>query len=374
MRLFRILILVLFIILYANCTRQSEKNLGDSVQNRKFKIQNFDNFTLIHIRDAWQNASDANFKYILSESLSNVPDSLNGYKFIKTPVRRVIVFSTTHVGFLLEIEEGNSIIAASGRNYIYDEGLKNKVKKNEIKEIGFAPGINYESIIELKPDVIFIYGLESSVTGIVSRLESVGIQSVIIGDYLENHPLGKMEWIKVFSAFYNKEKLADSIFNMASEKYHDLCSLVTEKVESRPTVMLGLPWKDSWNMAGGRSFTAKLIHDAGGNYLWSDNNSEEFLPLAIESVIQTSLNSDCWLNTGSARSLNDIIQRDKRYKAFNAWKTHSMYNNDKQFNGEANNFWEKGVVEPHIILRDMIKIFHPEIIPDKELVYYRKLE
>lgn len=374
MRVLKSLGLVFLVFLLLNCNRMTDSNIEGTFSNRRFSLEKFDTFTLLQVKNAWQNASNSVFKYVLAENENMIPDSLHEYKFIKIPVRRVAVFSTTHVGFLLAIDEGESIVAASGANYIYDEGLKAKAEENEIKEIGFAPGINYESIIELNPDVIFIYGLESSVTGIVSRLESAGIQCVIIGDYLENHPLGKMEWIKVFATFYNKDKMADSIFNAASKKYNDWCEVVKMKVAERPTVMLGLPWKDSWNMAGGNSFTAKLIDDAGGNYLWSDTESDEYLPLAIESVIETSLNADYWLNPGSARSLNDVIGRDKRYESFNAWKTNSLYNNDKQFNGEANNFWEKGVVEPHIILRDMIKIFHPEIVADEDFVYYRKLE
>lgn len=374
MRIFKLLGPGLLVFLMLNCNRTPDSVTEGAFSDRRFSLDKSDTFTVLQVKNVWQNASNSLFKYVLAENREMIPDSLHEYKFIKTPVRRVAVFSTTHVGFLLAIDEGESIVGASGMNYIYDEALQNKVQNKGIKEIGFAPGINYESIIELKPDLIFIYGLESSVTGIVSRLESAGISCVIIGDYLENHPLGKMEWIKVFAAFYNKEKVADSIFNAASEKYNDWCNIVKMNASERPTVMLGLPWKDSWNMAGGNSFTARLIDDAGGNYLWSHTESEEYLPLAIESVIETALNADYWLNTGSARSLDEVTGRDKRYASFMAWKTKALYNNDKQYNGVANNFWEKGVVEPHIILKDMIKIFHPEMVPEEEFVYYRKLE
>ncbi|MCF8379650.1 MAG: ABC transporter substrate-binding protein [Bacteroidales bacterium] len=374
MRLFKGIVYSIFVFLLTSCNGPEEFDANNNAPDRKFQLQKYDTFTLLLVNDAWQNASHVSFKYVLADSFAFVPDSLHNYTFIKTPVKRVIVFSTTHIGFLLAIEEGESIIAASGRNYIYNNELKAKAGRNEIKEIGFAPGINYESIVELNPDLIFIYGIESSVTGIISRLQSAGIPCVIIGDYLENHPIAKMEWIKVFASFYHKNELADSIYSDVSEKYNKLCQLTETRLTSRPTVMLGLPWKDSWNMAGGRSFTAKLIGDAGGDYLWADTDNDEFLPLGIESVISTALNADYWLNTGSARSLDDIKSRDKRYTAFKAWENHSLYNNDKQFNGESNNFWEKGVVEPHLILRDLIKIFHPEILPEDDFVYYRRLE
>ena len=145
MRLVHFFILILGISISNACDTPNENNDISNFQDRRFSIQDFDNYTQIQVRDAWQNSSKAKFTYILSENINNIPDSLSEFKFIKIPVKRVVVFSTTRVGFLLALEEGNSIIAASGRKYIYDEDLKFKVAQNEIKEIGFAPNINYES-------------------------------------------------------------------------------------------------------------------------------------------------------------------------------------------------------------------------------------
>ncbi|BAL99694.1 MAG: hypothetical protein KatS3mg049_2263 [Caldilinea sp.] len=52
-----------------------------------------------------------------------------------------------------------------------------------------------------------------------------------------------------------------------------------------------------------------------------------------------------------------------------------MYNNNARLNEYGgNDYWEGGLANPDVVLADLIKIFHPELLPDHELVYYRKLD
>jgi iron complex transport system substrate-binding protein len=40
----------------------------------------------------------------------------------------------------------------------------------------------------------------------------------------------------------------------------------------------------------------------------------------------------------------------------------------------ANDYWESGSVNPHLILADLITIFHPDLLPGHQLVYYKQLQ
>jgi len=313
-------------------------------------------------------------KYLLAEDQSLIPDSLKDHSFIKTPVNRVMVFSTTHIGFIDGLGEAEGISGVSGLQYVCNSIVRSGSTEGRVFDIGYPPNVNYERILSLEPDIVFLYGLESSVTGIKSRLQSSGIPVILIAEYLEAHPLGKMEWIKVFGALYGKEDLSVRIFNESVEEY-EKWTKITGSLHNHPGVMVGLPWKDTWYMAGGASFTSNLIRDAGGDYLWEENSSAEYIPLSLEAVISRSIQADIWINAGSAKSIAEIFNRDPRFKNLAIFETGEIYNNDAKYceNG-GNPFWEKGVIEPHIILKDMIKIFHPEIMQSHDFVYYRKLE
>ena len=370
------LFITTFLFLLVSCNRVPEERAETKFNTyaEKFRISDKNSYKFLTIYDPWQRAKGQEINYLLAEEPALVPDSMSNYKRIKIPVTRVAVFSTTHIGFIGALNETAGITGISGLPYICDSALIDRSKNKLVREIGFPPDVNYELLLEMKPDLVFLYGLDPGIAGIAARLEKSGIPVLLIAEYLEPHPLGKMEWIKVFGSVYGKEKLADSIFEAARVQYEQLSEIAGSQ-ENRPSVFTGLPWKDTWYMAGGQSFTSQLIEDAGATYLWEEDTSTDFIPLSLESVLMKTLNADIWINTGTASGLRDIEARDSRFRQIKAFRTGAVYNNDAlvSING-GNQFWEKGVVEPQIILKDMIKIFHPELLESHSLVFYRKME
>jgi len=229
-------------------------------------------------------------------------------------------------------------------------------------------------LLSLRPDIVIAYGITAEISGMVNRLEGLNIPVILNGDYLEDQPLGKTEWIRFLATFFGGETKADSIFRSvvsSYEKYRDLISDISEK----PSVMTGLPWKDSWYIPGGESFAAAYIRDAGGTYLWEDLDSREAVPLDLEAIYARAASADLWINCGAAGTLAEISEADSRLNRFQPFHTGRVYNNNARINAAGgNDFWESGVMAPHLILADMISIFHPEVLPSHELVYYQRLE
>ncbi len=354
--------------------KSSHSGLSGNEFSDKFSLQQFTGYSVLTIFDPWQDVEGASFTYILESKPISLPDSLRMYPVIRVPVKRVVAFSTTHIGFIAVLNEENSIVGVSGPDYVCNENIRQRIREGDIRDIGYSPAVDYETIIGIHPDLAVLYGLNASVTGIADRLQKAGIPTVIIAEYLESDPLGKMEWLKVFAAFYQKEAMADSLFIQSRERYQATEKLL-EDVPTRPRVLAGLPWKDTWFMAGGRSFMARLIHDAGGNYLWSDNTSDEYIPLDLETTFMRSWKADYWINTGSAGSLAEIAARDERFTALPVFQNKCIYNNDARLNEfGGNDYWESGVTNPDKILADLVQIFHPGLLRQHHFVYYRKLE
>lgn len=340
----------------------------------RFSIVNEGNFKILEIIDPWQKANDYRLKYVLGTDPSELPDTLKSLPFIKTPVGSVVIFSTTHAGFLSALGSGNIIKGVSGSRYICDTIIRKGIEDGGVSEVGYAPAIDYEEIIRIGPDVVFLYGLESSVSGMISRLATAGIPAVPIAEFLEPHPLGKMEWIKVFGAFTGKWEIASGISGQVCTAYETYREKVLDKT-IKPGVLVGLPWKESWNIAGGQSFTAKFIQDAGGQYLWSDDHSTEYLPLSLEAVYMKAYEAAYWINPGAANHKTDILAVDSRLGTIRAFREDLVFNNNARM-GRAggNDFWESGTVRPDLVLKDLILIFHPEEFPQDTFTYYRKLE
>jgi iron complex transport system substrate-binding protein len=145
--------------------------------------------------------------------------------------------------------------------------------------------------------------------------------------------------------------------------------------DSRPGVLLGLPFKDTWFVSPGNSYISRIIKDAGGTYLWQDTESQVSMPLSLENVYLQSLKAEFWLNTGSANSKSEIISFDTRLKDIPCFREGKLFNNNKRTTPEGgNDYWESGALYPHLILKDIASILHPDLFGDHELFFYRKIE
>ncbi len=223
-----------------------------------------------------------------------------------------------------------TVTGFSGTDFIFDRKLEENVKNGSIREIGYEDNLNKELIVRLKPDLVMIYGVGSESSGYMGKLKELGIKVFFNADYLEMDPLGKAEWIKLIGVLYCKEQLADSIFRTIEENYSRIQSFIREKAVSRPDVLLGLPFKDTWYISPGNSYISKLISDAGGNYLWKDTETSVSFPASLETVYLKALNADFWLNTGSANTIEDIETIDPRLKDLGSYKKGNIFNNNRR--------------------------------------------
>ena len=182
-----------------------------------------------------------------------------------------------------------------------------------------------------------------------------------------------MEWVKVFGALFRKEKKVTQLFDSVADHYSELVKSVSG-IKKKPGVLLGIPWKGTWYISGGESYVAKLIADAGGNYIWKSLPFADSRPMGLEAIFSKAVSADFWLNTGTANSLADIMATDQRFQSIKAVRNRKVYNYNRLVNAKGGNaYFESGVVEPDIILEDLISILHPEVLPSHKLKYYKKL-
>ena len=341
---------------------------------RGFTISDHGKFRKITIIDPWQQSSGVSFEYYLVDRDKEIPAELKGKQIIRTPIRSVICLSTSHIGFLSALKEIPSLKALSGAGYVSDPDVLKAVADKKVLDVGYDQGINYELILSLKPDLIMAYGVGGEVTGFINKLRDLGLNVILNGEYLEASPLAKAEWIKFVGAFYNKDQEAADYFSRIEKNYNEIKRKVAE-VKTHPIVLTGLPYKDAWWMAGGKSNLAALIGDAGGEFLWKDNLSREAFVVSLEEVVVRSAKADCWINCGTVNNLQELIATDSRFAAFSQVKKKSIFNNNLQMSpGGGNDYWERGVVRPDLILDDLVKIFHPECDSGKVFNFYKRME
>lgn len=377
-------ILITIVIIVVSSCNSKEKNthlkVSDSYPNsitlaERVKIEKAEASVILTILNPWQGASGINHVYNLVKRGDPIPPGLDSSRVIFTPLKKIICMSTTHIAMISALGEDNTVKAVSGTGFIYSAKLLKRVSDGEIDDVGYDGNLNNELIIRIAPDLIMMYGVGGESAGYVGKLKELGVKVLFNADYLEKNPLSKAEWIKVFGALYCKEELADSIFKSETKSYDSIRFYIDQNIHYRPKVMLGLPYKDTWYISPGNSFISRLISDAGGDYLWKDTESAVSMPFGIENVYLKALNADYWLNTGAAKTKNEISSVDKRLEDLPCFKLGHLYNNNNRLTeAGGNDYWESGSVYPHIILKDIASILHPELFLHYQSVYYRNIK
>jgi len=341
---------------------------------KRLKIKHMEGYLQLSIIDPWQGASNVVQKWYLIPRGGVPPSFIDTLQVIEVPVKKIICMSTTHLAMISALNETRSVAGFSGTRFLFSDDLLQNVGKGNIREVGYEDNLNKELILELDPDLVMVYGIDSESAAYIGKLKELGIKILYNADYLETDPLGKAEWIKLMGALYTKEHMADSIFRTIEEEYNRVKLFVREHARERPKVLLGLPFKDTWFISPGNSYVSRLIEDAGGDYIWHGTKSAVSMPMGLENVYIKALSADYWLNTGTADTKGEILSIDSRLAGLPCVGNGNLFNNNKRTNiNGGNDYWEGGSLNPQIILNDIASVLHPGLFPGWELYYYKKI-
>lgn len=339
---------------------------------RGFDITSYAGSKLVTLKIPWHKGVAAPMRYLLVPRGEQIPAVHPPAQVIHVPVRRVVALSTTHLAYIDAAGMTDRLAGVADFKTVNTPAVRRRIDAGQLKEVGHALKLNIEALMDLSPDVILTTA-SGSIYDVHPKLAEAGLPAVLIIDHLERHPLGRLEWIKFMGLLFDTGDHAQKRFDDIARKYQTLAKKTAES-KFRPKIISGTPFQGQWYVAKADSFVAQFIRDAGGTHLWPDIPGTGSQPMDIEMVYARALDADFWLNPGTWRQIADGLAADPRFADVQALKTGHVFNNDRRLNKwGGNDFWESGMLHPDWVLADVVAILHPEILPDHELVYYRKL-
>lgn len=321
----------------------------------------------------WQGANaDETRDLLIVRGGEGVPEDFKG-TILSEKAERIICMSSGHMAMIGMLDDSDKIVGGSNLDYVSSAEIQSR--RGELMEVGYEGAIDYESLVACNPDLVILYGVNSA-NPMESKLDELGIPYVYIGDYLEESPLGKAEWVVAVGECLGKRKGASERFQRIRENYLAVKSRLDSIGDaSRPKVMLNGPYGDQWMMPSADSYIVKLIADAGGDYLYPKYSGNVTTPISREEVLSLVSQADCWLNLGNDfKTLADVKTKLPLMASSGVVGKGALYNNTARSTpAGGNDFYESGIINPDLILRDMIKIMHPELVSEP-FVYYVQLQ
>ena len=356
-----------------NTTPLSETASINSIRYASgLSIQKNQGFSVVTVRNAWPDAKQ-NFTYVLKEKNGIVPDSLQKYPTIAVPLQSIVVTSTTNIPFLEMLGVEKKLVGFPHTDYISSPKTRQLIDAGKVKNIGQNEKLDTEQLIDLSPNLIVAFGIDNS-NPTIDNLQKSGLKVLIQADWMEQTPLGKAEWIKLYGALFGKEKEAEILFNDIVKSYKETLALVAQK-KTNPTVLYGSMYQEQWFVAKGDSWVAQFLKDAKSNYLWSTTKGTGSLSLSFEKILEKAQKAEYWIATGSFKNLAELQNSNPHYQQFDAVKNKNVYTFENKHGATGGTvYYELAASRPDLVLKDYIKIFHPEILPNYTLTFAEKLQ
>ncbi|MPZ74406.1 MAG: ABC transporter substrate-binding protein [Nitriliruptorales bacterium] len=316
--------------------------------------------------------------YVLLQCGADEPEldgELAGAQVIQVPVTSSISLTTTNLPHFAELGAADTVVGVGTAAYVATPEILELAESGEVAEFANAEGQpDQEAIIGAQPDLLVMDAFGEAILEEANRFVQAGVPTVLNADFNEQELLGRAEWLKFTSLFLNAEADANTTFDGIAAEYERVADLATH-AEQRPTVFANTPLEGTWFTPGGDSFFANAVADANAEYAFSDDEATYSLELDIETVLDKAGEADVWLQAGSVQgSLKDLAKTDERFKEFKAFKEGEVWAYDKAMSpGGGNAFFETGYTRADVVLSDLVKIFHPDVLPEHELVYFGKV-
>ena len=367
---------IVTIVLLLTACGGGRKASSVSLQGDTIPLKYAENLTLVkgegyteaRLRNPWDTTALLH-TYILVEKDKPLPNRLPEGTLVRTPLSNALVYTAVHCNLIQELGAVESIGGICELQYIKVPEIIEGCRNGSIVNAGEGTNPDMEKIIDLHPDALLLSPYENS--GGHGQVEKLKIPIIECADYMETSALGSAEWIRFYGLLFHQSAKADSIFAIVEKNYNELKALAISQ-PTQPKVMCELKSGSAWYVPGGNSTTGKLYNDAGGDYLFDHYPNSGAVPLSFETVFDKAQDADVWLmkyNQPTDKTLSGIRNDYSPYAQFKAFKDGQIYGCNTNYAA----YYEDFPFHPDKVLMDLIKIFHPSLLPEYELKYFSKL-
>ncbi len=359
-------------LLMGSCSVDSNKEereqLGRAEYAKGFRYTEYKDYTLLDIVSPWDSSAYLGQFVLADKGFTLSPELGRDYKRIDVPIGSAVGSNTTQCENMIRLNAMDIIMAVFEANYIQSAPLKDRIAKGQVIDLGESSQMNVEQVIQLNPSLIFTSPYQGQKDNKLNTLQTTLLPYL---DYMEDTPLGQVEWIKVIGMLLDKKELADSLFTVTEEKYHDLRKLC-ENIEDKPTVFGEIKTGSTWYISSGKSYIANMYKDASADYIFKDITQTGSVPFSEEKVFDQAYDADFWLikhHHPADLTLASLKNQDPLYGEFEAYKKGDVY----LCNTSKKPYYEEVSLYPDRLLADLIAIFHPSLLPNHKFYYYQKM-
>lgn len=382
----RPLIFTLLVVLLASCRNEALTSFDGEAVTMHYatllKMTEGDGCVVAEIRNPWSKDTTAVLhRYVLVEDKDNQgkatdnqgassQDNLPEGEVIHLPLKNIVVYTSVHASLITQLGGYDAIRGVCDSKYMYLQRLQQDIRQGKVIDCGEGSNPDLEKVIDLNPRAILLSPFENS--GSYGRLGKLGIPIIECADYMENSALGRAEWMRFYGVLIGHRDEADSLFSEIEHDYNATKDMV-KNASNRPTVVMEKKMGDAWYVPGNNSTVGGLLADAGADYIFCDEKVAGSIPMDPEKVFDRAQQADLWLikyNQAVDLTYSQLADEWGNYKRMKPFMEKNIYS----CNLSQVPFYEETPFHPNLLLKDYVKILHPDVLKDHSLRYYKKVK
>ncbi|MCI6004250.1 MAG: ABC transporter substrate-binding protein [Blautia sp.] len=329
-------------------TYESEMSLEYA---QKFKIYNYaDDYRLLDINDGT--------RYLVVPSDKEIPENLDSdITVLQMPLDKVYLTATSVMSLYDSLDALDQIrLSGTQANGWY---IDNAVSAMETGDILFAGKYNepdYELLISEDCDLTIESTMIFHSPKVKEMIEDLGIPVLVEYATYEPHPLGRVEWIKLYGVLTGKEKEAEERF----QEQKKIVEEMNDFPNTGKTIAYFYVSSDGKVVVRDSSdYIARMIEIAGGQYIYTDLINEESslssVSMTLEEFYNNAINADYLVYNATIdspiSSIDDLLAKSELFADFKAVKEGNVWCNDKKMYQSVDRIGDV-IRDFHLILTD----------------------
>lgn len=330
---------------------------------KQFSVDYYGDYTVINTDLAGQE-DDVSFSYIIvpedKPGLYNLPENMT---VLLEPLDKTYLLSTSVMDLL---DKGNVIsnVSFSGTKESdwYLDAAKAKIADGSMIYAGKYSAPDYELLLSKNCNFVIANTMIYHKPESKEKLEELGIPVFVEKSSYETHPLGRLEWIKVYGLLYGNYDAAEEYFETQEESVLSIINNSKSDSDKKPVVaFFAVTTNGSITVRKPGDYIATMIELSGGeyalnNYLVEEENALSTMNIQMEDFYAAARDADILIYNstieGEIKSLDDIASKNELIKDFKAYKNGNVFCTGKNFFQESTGIGE--------FMSDINKIIHGE--------------
>lgn len=291
---------------------------------------------------------------------------------IQRPLKNIYLVATSAMDLFRSLDGvGQITLSGTDASGWYVEEARQAMESGHMFYAGKYNAPDYELILSKECDLAVESTMIYHSPEVKEQLEKLGIPVLVERSSYESHPLGRMEWLKLYGVLLGKEELAQSCFEQQMKRLEEDMG---QPAAGKTVAFFYISPNGYVNVRKSGDYVAKMIELAGGSYvpgqLTENDNALSTMNMQMEAFYGAAKDADYIIYNstidGELSSVEQLLSKSSLLADFKAVKEGNVWCTGKNLFQET-----MGLGEMILDIHRMLTVENPD---PAEMTYLHPLQ